>query len=181
MAIGTLEPDYRVTTETWTYTDLGGAEADDYNRTRRLIIKALNRTEDKAQRELLGSMLAECDYVLEWLRTGRRPGQLRGVERRYERPWAPEWLDRYQSPSGWEIERQSVSRELTEDERFRIEEAMRDLSPRERQCYMMYHVDGMSEYEIARELHLARGVVQSYIKRAKEKIEDQKLNNLFLS
>lgn len=151
-----------------------------YRATKRMLTKAREKAMDKADRERLGEMIGDVEYCLEWLETGRRPHQLRGVERRYERPWSPDWLDRYQSPFGWSIERESVTRELTADERFRIEEAMRDLSPRERQCYMMHVVDGMSFGEIARELHLARGTVQNNIERAREKIENAKMTNLFL-
>lgn len=184
MAIGPLDDiDYRnLQVGNWTIMWLGAADIQNYNHTRRLLIKALNRVpkEDKAQRELLGGMLSECNYVLEWLRTGRRPGQLRGVERRYERAWDPAWIDCYHSPSGWTLERESVSRELTADERFKIEEAMRDLSARERQCYMMHVVDGMSFGDIARELHLAKGTVQTNMERAREKIEYAKVSSLFL-
>jgi len=183
MAIGPLDDiDYRkMKAGSWTFIQLGPADIQNYSRTRSTIIKALNRVpkEDKAQRELLGGMLSECDFVLEWLRTGRRPGSLRGVERRYERAWDPQWIDRYHSPSGWTVEREKT-RELTADERFRIEEAMRDLSPRERQCFMMYHVDGMSEYEIAQELHIGRATVHTFLERAAEKIENAKVSSLFL-
>lgn len=150
-----------------------------YRHTRRTLELARERSTEKANRETIGSMLSDVDYALEWLHTGRRPGARRGVERGYRvRTWDPAWLDTYRSPSGWSVERES--RDLTQEERFRIEEAMRDLSERERQCFMLYHVDGMSEYEIALELHLGRSTVQTYLERAKLKIEDAKANSLFL-
>lgn len=183
MAIGPIDFDYtNMKAGNWTFMHLGQADIKNYNRTRYTIMKALNRTpkDNKAQRELLGAMLSECDYVLEWLRTGRRPDSRRGVERRYERTWDPAWIDRYHSPSGWTLEREAFSRDLTDDERFRIEEAMRDLSTRERQCFMMYVVDGMSYGDIAQELHLARGTVQNNVERAREKIEYTKVSSLFL-
>lgn len=149
-----------------------------YRATRKALQQMRQRTEDVADKERIGGMLGDVEYALEWLETGRNPKSLRGVERRYERPWAPEWLDRYASPSGWSIERDS--RDLTEEERFRIEEAMRDLSPRERQCYMLHVVDGMSFGEIARELHIAKSTVQDYVEIARRKIEDAKATSLFL-
>jgi len=150
-----------------------------YRATRKALTQARERTQEKAEKERLGEMLGDVEYILEWLETGRKPGQLRGVERRYERAWDPQWIDRYHSPSGWTVEREKT-RELTADERFRIEEAMRDLSPRERQCFMMYHVDGMSEYGIAQELHLGRSTVHTFLERAAEKIEYAKVSSLFL-
>ncbi|NOU95610.1 hypothetical protein GC093_20595 [Paenibacillus sp. LMG 31456] len=152
-----------------------------YRHTKRMIEKAKDACdpkEQKAQRELFGSMIQDCEYVLEWLATGRRPGSMRGVEKRYERPWDPAWLDRYESPNGWTVQRES--RELTADECFRLEEAMHDLTDREKQCFIMYHVDGMSEYDIALELHLGRSTVQKFLERAAKKIEDAKMNSLFL-
>lgn len=149
-----------------------------YRETRRKLQQMRQRTDDAADKERIGGMLGDVEYALEWLETGRNPKSLRGVERRYERPWAPEWLDRYASPSGWSIERDS--RDLTEEERFRIEEAMRDLSPRERQCFMMHKVDGMSFGEIGKELHIDKRTAADYVDRAKVKIENAKLSNLFL-
>jgi len=179
MAIGPLE-DFKIKQAgNWTIMRLGGATVANYGRTRYRLQKALDGTKDKAQRELLGSMLSDCDFALEWLKTGRRPGTRRGVERAYKvSSWDPAWLEAYHSPNGWSVQRER--RDLTADERFRIEDAMRDLTDRERQCFMMYHVDGMSEYDIAQELHLGRSTVQTYLERAKEKIEYAKMSSLFL-
>ncbi|WP_376768651.1 sigma factor-like helix-turn-helix DNA-binding protein [Paenibacillus foliorum] len=57
---------------------------------------------------------------------------------------------------------------------------MHDLTDREKQCFMMYHVDCMSEYDIVLELHLGRSTVQNFIEQATKKIEDTKMNRLFL-
>jgi predicted DNA-binding protein YlxM (UPF0122 family) len=51
---------------------------------------------------------------------------------------------------------------------------------RHKQCFMMYHVDGMSEYDIARELNVGRSTVQKFLERAKQKIEYAKVSSLFL-
>jgi positive control factor len=149
-----------------------------YRATRKALDQARERTQEKADKERLGQMIGDVEFAISWLETGRKPGQMRGVERRYERSWDPAWIDSYHSPSGWSIERES--RDLTDEERFKIEEAMRDLSTRERQCFMLYHVDGLSEYEIAQELHLGRSTVQKFLERAKQKIENAKVNSLFL-
>jgi len=151
-----------------------------YRAARRGLQKLREKTKDAADREIISSMLGDVEFALQWLETGRNPKSLKGVERRYERPWAPEWLDRYHSPYGWSIERETITAGLTDDDRFRIEEAMRDLTMRERQCFVMHVVDGMSFGEIARELHLAKGAVQVYVERARQKIEIAKNTSLFL-
>lgn len=133
----------------------------------------------EAQAKEIGELISNVEYVLEWLEHGGNPSRRRGAEKSYKvKSWDPAWLDAYHSPHGWTVQRES--RELTQDERFRIEEAMRDLTDRERQCFLMYHVDGMSEYDIALELHLGRSTVQEYLIRAKRKIEEAKASSLFL-
>jgi RNA polymerase sigma-70 factor (ECF subfamily) len=149
-----------------------------YRNTKRTLEKVRDQATDKAWKETLGLMIGNCEYSLQYLETGGNPNRRRGVEARYERPWDPAWITKYESPNGWVVERES--RDLTDDERFRIEEAMRDLTDREKQCFMMSAVDGMTEYDIARELHLGRSTVQKFLERAKNKIENAKINSLFL-
>lgn len=135
----------------------------------------------EADHETIGSMIQDCDYVLEWLHTGRRPGSTRGVERSYRiRIWDPKWLEEYHSSSSRFTIVREPSRDLTDDERFRIEEAMHDLSPREKQCFILYHADGMTYEEIGMELNVGKSTVQTYIERATAKIENAKLTSLFL-
>ncbi|QHT60659.1 sigma-70 family RNA polymerase sigma factor [Paenibacillus lycopersici] len=165
-----------------TIMQMGQATPDNYRRSRKMVRALHARTQDKAQRSLIAEMIGDCDYAIEWMETGRRPGSVRGVERPMRiSSWDPDWIDRYASPNArYVIERDSSSRDLTADERFRIEEAMRDLTDRERQCFMLHVVDGMSYEDIGRELHLGRSTVQVYIERSREKIEYAKLTNLFL-
>ncbi|MFC3797913.1 sigma-70 family RNA polymerase sigma factor [Cohnella sp. GCM10012308] len=165
-----------------TIMNLGAATAENYRRSAKMTQQLLARTQDKGERRTIGEMVGECEYAAEWLETGRRPGSVRGVERGYEeRCWDPAWLEAYDSHnSRYRVERDSVSRDLTDDERFRLDEAMRDLSNRERQCFILHHADGMTFEEIGAELALGRSTVQSYIERATEKIEHAKLTNLFL-
>ncbi|GAB3797489.1 sigma factor-like helix-turn-helix DNA-binding protein [Virgibacillus kimchii] len=47
------------------------------------------------------------------------------------------------------------------------------LSKRERQCYLMHTIENMSMGKIAKELNIAKGTVDQYISRAKDKIENQ--------
>ncbi|UKS27192.1 LuxR C-terminal-related transcriptional regulator [Paenibacillus sp. HWE-109] len=168
----------------WTIMDLGKATPDNYRRAKNLARYALSKTDKKAKdiRGIITSMISECEYVEEWLETGRRPGSFKGAERAYkELSWDPNWIESYASPNGWYMDRTQFSGELSPNQRFRIEEAMCTLSDREKQCFMLYYVDGMSEYDIARELQLGRTTVQDYLQNAKRKIENEKLTNLFLA
>lgn len=152
-----------------------------YRHTRAMLKRARDVNEIPDGKSTIGSMIGDVEYALEWMETGRRPGSRRGVERPYRvRSWDPAWIESYASPNGVYTDRRQFSGELSTEDRFRIEDAMRDLSDRERQCFMMYHVDGMSEYEIARELNVGRSSVQKFLERARNKIEEAKVSSLFL-
>lgn len=155
---------------------------DGYQHTRKILRALRTLNTDRGERQTIGEMIGDCEYTLEWLRTGRRPGSTRGIERRYRvKVWDPEWIDRYVSKRGRHVfERDTTASGLTENCRFQLDEVMRELSDRERQCFMMLHVDLMSLEEIAAELHLGKSTVQSYVERAREKIEQSKATNLFL-
>lgn len=169
----------------WTFMDMGSATPMTYQRTKARLQAALLKETDKGQRELLGSMISDCDYIIEWLRTGRRPDSYKGVEKPYSTiqsnvtkvcSWDPAWIEAYNSPNAWTG---YVSQELTTDEQWRLDDAMRDLSERERQCYILHHGFGMDQRQIAQELHMGRSSVQKYLERASKKIEESKATNLF--
>lgn len=157
------------------------ASPESYKQTKRILRALRTLSQDKGERQVIGEMISECDYAIEWMRTGRRPGAMRGIERPYRvTPWDPGWFDYYQSPSGFTIERDESKKQLSDLDRFRVSEAMRGLSERERQCFVMYHVDMMSFEEIGFELHIGKSTVQTHIERARKKIEKEKVFNIFL-
>ncbi|MCD9026033.1 sigma factor-like helix-turn-helix DNA-binding protein [Cohnella silvisoli] len=137
---------------------------------------------DEGERESLTDSITDVNLALNWLSTGRRPGSKRGIERRYRKVlWDPKWIEAYNSKNaGYTIERDTTIKGLSDNDRLRIDEVMRDLSDRERQCFIMHHVDLMTFEEIGMELHIGRSSVQTFIERAREKIEQGKKFNNFL-
>ncbi|WP_411503465.1 sigma factor-like helix-turn-helix DNA-binding protein [Brevibacillus centrosporus] len=132
---------------------------------------------DEADASLMGyysDMIGDLDYVITWMETGKRPGNKRGIERLavYQRTVTmdPIILQSYVNrtvaggPSN-----------ITDSQRELIGEALSCLTDREKDCYVMAHGQGFSQYDIARMLGLSRGTVDTYIRRAQEKIS-KKLN-----
>jgi len=119
--------------------------------------------------QLIGGMIGDMQYALEWMKKGRRPGNLRGVEKRsaYQRRAL---LDMDLFPS-WDIE--VKPRELSEIEKKAIVDVLIDLSYRERQCYLLHMGQGWSLSEIAKELNISKRSVQQYVDRAKQKIKNK--------
>lgn len=129
---------------------------------------------------LLEEMERDLEWSLEWMETGRQPGNRRGVERlaayQRERPIDPIHFQRYAVQPLYGQEEHTLS---NEDMR-RVEEALSLLSPLEREVYIMSRGKGLSYREIAGLLGVAKGTVQKMIERAEKKMAQQKETSLFL-
>ena len=126
-----------------------------------------NSIEDQEDKKIINSMINDMSFSIEWLKKGRRPGNLRGVDKRsaYQRRGS---IDMDLLPA---LDVQPEERTLTQEEREAIIDILIDLSHRERQCYLLHFANGWSMQEIADELNISKSAVQIYINRAKEKIK----------
>ncbi|GAB3797481.1 sigma-70 family RNA polymerase sigma factor [Virgibacillus kimchii] len=126
-----------------------------------------NMDVDDPDRKSISRMIGDMEYAIKWMKTGRRPGNLRGIERRsvYQRT---SLIDMELMPS---LDIEPEQRELTEDEKRAITDILIDLSHQERQCFLLHMAQGWSMQEIAEELKVSKSAVQIYIRRAKEKIK----------
>lgn len=120
-------------------------------------------------KRVIAGMVSDCKYVIEWLSSGRRPGNKRGIERRagYEREILLEPI-RMQNFTG--RFKAVPSEGLSEDQRFQLEHVLGLLSRRERECYMLANGEGFSHVAIAGMLMISAGSVSEYIQRAQKKI-----------
>lgn len=134
--------------------------------------------EHKTERQIIGEMIGDTEFVIEWLETGRRPGNKRGIERRaaYER-------EKLMDPVRMQA---FVSRgtagspcNLTEWQRFQLEDALAILTERERECYVLTHGEGFSFEETARLLQITKSSVQTLVTRAQAKISERVASSLF--
>lgn len=142
-------------------------------------VRHLKEDANDDDKKILSNMESDLRYVLDWLNSGRRPGNRRGIERRaiYQRtiPWDPLWIQSYMNPSSG-----GSHVKISEYERFQIDEALSTLSERERQCYVLHYGMCFSMSQIASELVVSKGTVQTYVERAEKKIIEMKENSLFL-
>lgn len=159
-------------------TDLGLATVLNYQ----LSLKGAERAYRKADaddKKVISGMKSDCEFVIEWLNTGRRPGNKRGIERRAayqkERLMDPVRMQAFvqQSAAG------SPSN-LSDWERFQIEDALSRLTHRERECYELAHGECFSLGEIANMLNITKSSVEVYVNRAQQKVSYDIMNSLFL-
>jgi RNA polymerase sigma factor (sigma-70 family) len=148
-----------------------------YKESLKIVRQLQLRANSEEDIRLLGSMASDLQYSLDWLKTGRKPFSYKGIEAPYDRT-------RYVDPQI--IERThheciypKVTGEIKEPEMERVEYAMCTLSDREKDVYTLHYAELYSFEEIAEMLDVSKGTVQVYIMRARNKIEDQKCNNLF--
>lgn len=142
---------------------------DDYRQSLKNAESAY-RTADADDKKIISGMISDCKYVIEWLNTGRRPGNRRGIERRagYEReiPVEPSRMQRFGNHAVG-----SPDCRLSDDQRALLEFALEPLSRRERECYLLIHGEGFAHAVAAEILGISAGSVSEYIQRAQRKIK----------
>lgn len=139
-------------------------EAEEIDYDTRVQLKSIEQ--DKS---LINSMISDMDYSLEWMRRGRRPESRRGVDRRaaYQRRVL---MDMDLFPLIEEVAEEEPEVQITEEKKKQILDALIELSDRERHCYLLHMANGMTISQIKAELGVGRSTVQTYINRAKQKI-----------
>ena len=138
------------------------ADITTYRRTRARLCEA--RGDPKVE-----AMIRDVDYILEWLETGRRPGNKRGVERlaAYQREIPTDLIEKYMQPT-------PPLSLLSQQDFERMEYILCMLTDRERECYEM-HVAGMATFrEIGEALGINHKTVHETVKRAEQKIKQYK-------
>ncbi|MDK8182098.1 sigma factor-like helix-turn-helix DNA-binding protein [Paenibacillus sp. UMB4589-SE434] len=122
--------------------------------------------------KLLSEMISDREYDLEWMETGRRPGNKRGVERlaayQRERAVDPIRMQAYiaKTSGGGAVQAHTLSdREID-----KVEFALGQLSPRERECYELVRGNGFSYGETANLLGLEKSTIQWFVEAADTKL-----------
>ncbi len=145
-----------------------------YNKALRSAMKQREHA-DEGDKETWSEIISDMNYVLDWLRSGRRPGNRRGVERKgYEQrtlPWDPAMVDQYRVSKMQQFQRLPEDEGVVvEDHDNLIKDAMCELSVREKEVFELSVVGLYSIDEIAKELSISRNSVSYYRSNAESKI-----------
>jgi positive control factor len=148
--------------------------------TRKMYDNAVD--EDK---KIIAGMISDLEFAIEWMSTGRRPGNKRGIERRAayqrEKPFDPLLLQKYfrSSEPVYKWDDHEKEHVITEWDRQRIEDALSVLTDREREVYLMSRGYCLTYSEIANYLCISSSSVQTMIERAEKKIKKRIKESLF--
>lgn len=135
-------------------------------------LRAMNRDNvDLLDRAKINGAIDSMGFSIEWMETGRQPGVFRGIDKR----------DAYRSKQYEDMdiipditEQLRMEREplyMDQEQRQALMKLFRNFSDRERQCYIMYEAEELSMQQIADHLDVTKATVQSYISRARKKVE----------
>jgi positive control factor len=153
---------------------------ENISKTKKMIEKASDR--DKT---LLNGMIRDLQYAIEWMETGRQPGNKRGVERlaayQRERPFDPLLMQRFfrsqDETYTWdEAEYENV---ISSAEQEMIEDALSVLTAKEKEVYLLSRGHCVSYSQIANYLCISSSSVQTMIERAEKKIAKRRFDSLF--
>lgn len=113
--------------------------------------------------DMVGEMISDMQFALEWIRRGRSPWSRRGVDQRgvYQRT---ELATMFPSlvPN---------MAELTIEDKHKILDILVNLSNRERACFILHVTKGLTYSEIGSRLKVSRTSVQKFVERARTKIQ----------
>jgi positive control factor len=153
---------------------------ENLSKAKRMIEKASDR--DKS---LINGMIRDLQYAIEWMETGRQPGNKRGVERlaayQRERPVDPLLMQKFfrsrEESYPWkEPAQESI---ISSFDQERIEDALSVLTAKEKEVYLMSRGHCLSYSQIASYLCISSSSVQTMIERAEKKTSKRIYNSLF--
>ncbi|MBX6333728.1 sigma-70 family RNA polymerase sigma factor [Candidatus Saccharibacteria bacterium] len=143
---------------------IGKKQLEEYRETLNLDIP-----QDSEDYRIVGEMISDMQYALDWMKRGRKPENRREIGKKsiYQRRVL---MDMDLLPS---FDLRPSQTYLTDDQREKLIDVLVSFSGRERQCYLLHFAQGLSLQEIADQLGLSKRTVQQYVDRAREKIKSK--------
>ncbi|TDM01410.1 hypothetical protein ERX37_07870 [Macrococcus hajekii] len=128
----------------------------------------------------MNGMYNELLFVIEWLRIGHNPNVNNAIERRQVYLVDQQVLEVAIENNQYVKVSDDEYTDYISNADSPISHALRRLSPRELEVFIMMKCEGMSAGDVAQLLHVRVTSVESYLERAKKKIDDELYSNLFL-
>lgn len=128
----------------------------------------------KQELSQINSMIDSMTYAMEWMETGRDPSVYRGIDRQrqYQRQFfeSVETIPDIVEELGIDINERRL--EMDTEMKILLTDVFVSMSHRERECFILHSAEGLSMGQIAKRLGVSKATVQSYINRARKKVEE---------
>jgi len=127
----------------------------------------------KSKKEILNGMENSMVFAMDWMENGRNPDLKRGADKHavYQRQFF-ESLDVIPDIAEQVYDINTKELHMTSTEKKQLAKIYSMWSHRERLCYIAHTVEQKSFQQIADELKVSKGTVQSYIQRARSKVKE---------
>ncbi|UBH12434.1 sigma factor-like helix-turn-helix DNA-binding protein [Macrococcus armenti] len=129
----------------------------------------------------LNSMKNELQFIITWLRTGHNPNEHNAIDKTncylVDHQVLEEVIDNSQYIKVSEDEYEDYIKDINSP----ISHALRKLSKRELEVFIMMDCEKMHARQVAELLNIKKTSVENYRERAKKKIDKEIYNNLFIS
>ena len=167
----------------------------------RRTIKLLRKSHDELQRQekdlrnngyeqeantivqevkLINSMLRDCQYIIEWIQSGRDPAAYRGVDAPYTTTkWTPELMATLEKGL-YDAYNAMEKEEPCNLDQERINDALCTLTERERDVFVLREAEQYKFVQIAELMGLSESTIKTQYSRAKKKVEERLVSSLFL-
>lgn len=137
----------------------------EYKRTLHTTRQAYETAEELTDKPVIGGMISDLEYAIEWMRIGGDPSRKRGVDRTEVYLTDPEIIDSRQFDS------MVNNGELNNEERKQIDIVLQSLTEREEDIFLMHYAEMLPMEEIAELLNVKKSTVATTCSRAQRKIK----------
>ncbi|WP_368868365.1 sigma factor-like helix-turn-helix DNA-binding protein [Staphylococcus epidermidis] len=158
----------------------------EYRKTRLNVLSKIKKLEQSNNNELddlplYKSMLADINYVIDWLKEGHQPGNYNAIDKSQCYLVDQQVIAKACDESMYKKISNEEYKNIVEDINNPISYALMKLTPIELECFIMVKCEGLSYSEVANLLGVKRGTIQKHLERAKCKINLEIDNNLFIN
>ncbi len=158
----------------------------EYRKTRLDVLSKIKKLEQSNNNEsddlpLYKSMLADINYVIDWLKEGHQPGNYNAIDKSQCYLVDQQVIAKACNESMYKKISNEEYKNIIEDINNPISYALMKLTPIELECFIMVKCEGLSYSEIANLLGVKRGTIQKHLERAKCKINLEIDKNLFIN
>lgn len=125
-------------------------------------------------------MLSDINYVIEWIREGHEPNKYSAIDKRQCYLVNHETIEKMIDVSMYQKNGTEEYHDYIQDVNHKAYYALMKLTKQELEIFLMHKCENLSLSEVADLLNISKSSTQSYLKRALNKIEGEKGQNLFL-
>lgn len=157
----------------------------EYRKTRLDVLSKIKKLEQSNNNEsddlpLYKSMLADINYVIDWLKEGHQPGNYNAIDKSQCYLVDQQVIAKACNESMYKKISDVEYRDVIDDMSNKVSYALMKLTPNELECFVMVKCEGLSYRECSKLLNIKIGTVQNYLKRARNKIDKELRSNLFI-